>query len=232
MKNNKNEVLVVAAHPDDEVIGCGGTIAKHVDNGDLVNVVIASEGETSRELKRDREKFKNKLSELHKSSFSANNILGTSNLEILNLPDNRLDSMDRLDLIKIIEASVQKFKPNIIYTHHPWDLNIDHRLLHEAVLTACRPTPEQKVKTIFCFEIVSSTEWQSANLYKPFSPNYYIDISNQFSRKMDALNQYNSEMRPWPHARSLKALEHLSRLRGSQVGLNAAEAFMLVRQIN
>ena len=227
-----NSILVVAAHPDDEVIGCGGTIAKHIDNGDTVSVLIVAEGETSRQSEADLIKTEEKLSLLHESSIKANKILGTSKLDLLKLPDNRLDSLDRLDLIKIIEKKIELISPNIIYTHHPWDLNIDHRRLHEAVLTASRPYPEQTVKKIFCFEVVSSTEWQSPNLFPSFSPNYYINIKSQIDRKIKSLERYKSEMRDWPHSRSIKNIKNLSQLRGSQVGLEAAEAFILIRQIN
>ena len=227
-----NSVLVIAAHPDDEIIGCGGTIVKHRENNDIVNVLIVSEGETSRNSQRNLSNSKEKLQKLKEDANKANKILGTSELKILDYPDNRLDSIDRLDLIKIIEKNIKEFCPNIIYTHYPWDLNIDHRRIHESVVTACRPIPNQKIKQIYCFEISSSTEWQSPVVYPNFSPNYYVDISSQKEKKLAALKEYKSEMREWPHSRSIESIENLIKLRGSQVGLEAAEAFMLIRQIN
>ena len=227
----KNSVLVIAAHPDDEIIGCGGTIAKHREKNDIVNVLIVAEGETSRKSERKLSESKEKLKKLKEDANKANKILGTSELRILNYPDNRLDSIDRLDLIKVIENHIKELNPNIIYTHYPWDLNIDHRRIHESVITACRPIPNQKITQIYCFEIASSTEWQSPCVYPNFSPNYYVDITLQKEQKLAALREYRSEMREWPHSRSVKSIENLFRLRGSQVGLEAAEAFMLIRQI-
>ncbi len=139
------KVLVVAAHPDDEVLGCGGTLAKHVDNGDIVKTIIIAEGVTSRHYQRDRNLASNSLSSLSLAADKASKILGISSLELLDFPDNRLDSLDRLDLIKVIETYVNAFDPSIVYLHHAGDVNIDHRRLHESVITACRPTPGNSV---------------------------------------------------------------------------------------
>jgi LmbE family N-acetylglucosaminyl deacetylase len=224
-------VLVVAAHPDDEVLGAGGTIARHADAGDVVQVLIVAEGATSRQEQRDREQVANELTSLAKAAQSASRILGATAVELLSLPDNRLDTLDRLDLIKQIEQRIDLHKPQVVYTHHAGDVNIDHRRLHEAVVTACRPTPGHPVRRLLSYEVASSTEWQPSGSAPAFQPNWIVDISAQWARKREALEAYASEMRPWPHARSLDALEHLARWRGAQVGVEAAEAFCLLRQL-
>ena len=224
-------VVIVAAHPDDEVLGCGGSIARHADAGDHVQVLIVAEGATSRQQQRDRGQVDTELSELAYAAQKAGEILGSTGVELLDLPDNRLDSIDRLDLVKLIEARIERYQPKIVYTHHAGDVNIDHRRLHEAVVTACRPTPGHSVKRLLSFEVASSTEWQPPGSAPAFQPNWFVDISEQWDRKRLALEAYASEMRPWPHARSIQALEHLARWRGAQVGVQAAEAFCLLRQL-
>jgi len=153
-------VLVVAAHPDDEVIGCGGTIARHADTGDRIQVLIVAEGATSRHKKRNRNIAADELKSLIKATHNAAEILGVQEVEFLSLPDNRLDSLDRLDLIKCLEEHFDRYKPEIIYVHHSGDVNVDHRRIHEAVITACRPIPDQTVRKLLSYEVASSTEWQ------------------------------------------------------------------------
>ena len=228
---SNKKVLVVAAHPDDEVLGCGGTIAQHADTGDQVQVLIVAEGSTSRQQKRDRTQVQDDLSALAQAAQTAGSILGAAGVELLDLPDNRLDSLDRLDLIKRIEECVDRHRPECVYVHHAGDVNVDHRRLHEAVVTACRPTPGHVVKRLLSFEVASSTEWQPPGSAPAFQPNWFVDISGQWERKREALLAYSSEMRHWPHARSLEAVEHLARWRGAQVGVEAAEAFCLLRQL-
>ena len=226
-----NRVLVVAAHPDDEVLGCGGTIARHADAGDQVQVLIVAEGATSRQNQRDPIQARDELSALALASQTAGLILGAAGVELLDLPDNRLDSLDRLDLIKRIEVIIRRHQPQVVYVHHIGDVNVDHRRLHEAVVTACRPTPGHPVRRLLSFEVASSTEWQPPGSASVFQPNWFVDISDQWQRKREALEAYASEMRPSPHARSLEAVEHLARWRGAQVGVEAAEAFCLLRQL-
>ena len=200
----KATVMVIAAHPDDEILGCGGTIAKHIENGELVYILIISEGETSRQDKRDRTQAKGKLNELKKCAIAASSRLGVKNIKMLNFPDNRLDSIDRLDLIKEIEREILEASPNLIYVHHIGDLNIDHRRIHEAVITACRPQPGNCVKKLLSYEVASSTEWQVKGSGAAFEPNLFIDISGQIEKKLEALKVYKGEMRDWPHSRSLR----------------------------
>ena len=222
---------MVVAHPDDEVLGCGGTIARHADAGDQVQVLIVAEGATSRQQQRDRDQVTDELSSLAHAAQQAGVILGAQGVELLDLPDNRLDSFDRLDLIKRIEKHIAHHMPQVVYVHHAGDVNVDHRRLHEAVVTACRPMPGQPVRRLLSFEVASSTEWQPPGSAQAFQPNWFVDISEQWPRKRVALEAYASEMRPWPHARSLEGLEHLARWRGAQVGMEAAEAFCLLRHL-
>ena len=224
-------VLIVAAHPDDEVLGCGGTIARHVDAGDVVQVLIVAEGATSRQGKRDRGQAAEELSSLAQAAQAAGAILGATGVTLLDLPDNRLDSLDRLNLIKRIEERIDLQQPQVVYVHHAGDVNIDHRRLHEAVVTACRPTPGQPVRRLLSYEVASSTEWQPPGSAPAFQPNWFVDITAQLTRKRKALEAYSAEMRPWPHARSIEALDHLARWRGAQMGVEAAEAFCLLRQL-
>lgn len=224
-------ILVVAAHPDDEVLGCGGTIARHADAGDLVQVLILAEGATSRQGQRDRAEAADELTNLAQAAQTATTILGAVGVELMDLPDNRLDSINRLDLIKQIEERIARHQPQVVYVHHAGDVNVDHRRLHEAVVTACRPVPGQTVRRLLSFEVASSTEWQPPGSAPPFQPNWFVDISSQWERKCLALEAYATEMRPWPHVRSIQSLEHLARWRGAQVGVEAAEAFCLLRQI-
>jgi len=224
-------ILVVAAHPDDEVLGCGGTIAKHSQKGDSVHVIILAEGVTSRDTQRNPEERKSELSALAKMAHQASEILGVTSLSLHNFPDNRMDSCDLLDVIKVIEKAINKHHPEIIYTHHPGDVNIDHRRIHEAVVTACRPLPSSKIKTLLFFEVASSTEWQTPNSAPAFTPNWFVDISETLTIKLKALETYQSEMRRWPHPRSLTALEYLAKWRGSTIGVEAAEAFVLGRNL-
>ena len=227
-----DKILVIAAHPDDEILGCGGTIAKHVKNGDEVIVVIMAEGLTSRDLERDRDKREKDLFDLGKIAESANKLLGVKSLFLHDLPDNRMDSVDRLEIIKVVENYIKKINPSTIYTHHSGDVNIDHRRIHEAVVTACRPQPNNCVKNVLFFEVASSTEWQTSNFNVPFIPNWFVDISETLALKLQALKIYNSEMRDYPHSRSIEALEYLAKWRGSCVGVESAEAFVLGRRLN
>ena len=218
-------IIFVAAHADDEVLGCGGTIARHTANGDTVHVVFMADGVGSRGQREAAA-----LMERNKARDAALHILGVSYSHALDFPDNQLDSIPLLDIVKAIEPIIQKAAPEIIYTHHYGDLNVDHRITHQAVMTACRPQPGSIVREILTFEVMSSTEWASSGL-APFIPNTYIDISNFLQIKLQALAAYELEMRPAPHSRSIAHLEILARHHGHCVGVEAAEAFMVMRSL-
>ena len=221
-------ILVVAAHPDDEVLGCGGTIARHVRQGDRVKVVILAEGITSRE---GTVESSSALQKLRAAAQAANAHLGVHALALEGLPDNRLDSLDRLEIIQRVEAHVKEWQPHTVYTHHVGDVNIDHQVAHHAVVTACRPQPGHPVKTLLFFETPSSTEWQPPGSGTAFQPNWFVSIQDTLPNKIEALKAYASEMRDWPHPRSYQAVEHLARWRGACVGVEAVEAFLVGRVV-
>ena len=222
-------VLVVAAHPDDEILGCGGVLASHAAKGDTVHVLIVAEGATARDARRGPEGREPELTALRASASRAASVIGAEEPRLLGLPDNRLDTLPLLDVIKPIEAVVEAVAPEIVYTHHGGDLNVDHRIVHQAVVTACRPLPRSPVRAIYAFETVSSTEWQSAG--DAFRPQRWVDIEPFLRLKLQALEAYKAEMRPFPHARSFEAVEALARVRGAAAGLMAAECFMVVREV-
>ena len=231
MKKKKKQIVVFAAHPDDEIIGCGGTMARHIDDGDDVHVIILAEGVTGRDDHRDRALRKDSLSELAIAAHKANRVLGVKSLTLEEFPDNRMDGVELLDVVKCIERHVASIQPSLVYTHHIGDVNVDHRLVSQAVVVACRPQPRHCVKEILFFEVASSTEWQPAMEGFTFLPQVYVDVSDTLKTKMRALAEYHQEMRPWPHARSNKAIEALAQWRGASVGVEAAEAFQMGRSI-
>lgn len=227
----KKKVLVVAAHPDDEILGCGGTILKHIELGDIVHTMIMAEGLTSRDCKRDAASRADELSELHQTARKVADFMGVEKLIMHSFPDNRMDSVTLLDVVKKIENEVDDFKPNIVYTHHAGDVNVDHRITHDAVITACRSLPGESVADILFFETLSSTEWQMMTADKIFQPNVYVDIEKFLAKKIKLLELYASEMRDYPHPRSYKGVEILAEYRGLTVGCTYAESFMLGRSI-
>jgi LmbE family N-acetylglucosaminyl deacetylase len=223
-------VAVIAAHPDDEVLGCGGVIARRAQQGDRVHVLIVAEGATSRGATRNREESRSELSGLADAAAAANRILGSASVELLQYPDNRLDTVALLDVAKSIEGFIERYGPQTVYTHFGGDLNRDHQIVSEATQIACRPLPNSGIRELLMFEVASSTGWR-AGVTATFSPNYFYDISATLGLKLRALSAYAAEMRPWPHARSIEAVDALAKWRGSSVGLAAAEAFVLERRI-
>jgi LmbE family N-acetylglucosaminyl deacetylase len=223
-------IAVIAAHPDDEVIGCGGTIARHVATGDVVSVLILAEGITSRHDAR-AEAPAVAVAGLAASARAAHAILGSAEVQLLDFPDNRMDQVALLDVIKPVERFLERVRPHVVYTHWPHDLNVDHRVVSEAVQTACRPLPERALDQLFYFEVASSTAWRLAGAATEFSPNHFVDVTAWLDLKLQALAAYGTEMRPWPHARSIEAIEHLARWRGATVGCQAAEAFTVARSL-
>lgn len=221
-------ILVIAAHPDDETIGCGGTITKHVENGDNVHVLFMSYGVGS----RNDSEYKQEVAKRITSAEQALILLGVKNHTILDNPDNKFDTLPMLGLAQQIENILAKTQPTIVYTHHGSDLNIDHRITFQAALTALRPQPGNTCKAIYCFEINSSTEWSAPALGPSFQPNYYVNIAEHIDAKKQALLAYNSEMHEYPHTRSIDAITALAQVRGSSVGVPYAEAFMIIRKID
>ncbi len=223
-------VLVIVAHPDDEVLGCGGTIARLAREGQDVYIAILGEGITSRF--QHREQADQALVEaLRCRSRQVAELLGAKDLLTFVLPDNRFDTVPILDVVKIIEDLVDRLQPQVIYTHHGGDLNIDHVVVHRAALTATRPVAGHPVKEIYTVEVPSSTEWAFGHFQLAFKPNVFVDISETLEIKIQAMQLYESEMQAFPHPRSPEALRAIAHRWGSVAGLKNAEAFELIRSI-
>lgn len=222
--------LVIAAHPDDEVLGCGGTIARLAREGHDVYIAILGEGITSRYARREQAD-KSLVKTLHSRSLKVAELLGAKDVLIYNLPDNRFDTVPLLDIVKMIEEILRKVSPQIIYTQHGGDLNVDHQVVFRATLTAARPTTGSPVHTVYAYEVPSSTEWAFAQFAPAFRPNVFVDISTTLDTKIKAMQIYESEARPFPHPRSPEALRVTAQRWGSVVGLCAAEAFELIYSV-
>lgn len=222
--------LIIAAHPDDEVLGCGGTIARLTKEMQNVYIAILGEGITSRYSHREQANVKS-LETLQNSSKRVSEFLGVKELFLHNLPDNRFDTIPLLDIVKIIEALIDKVKPSAIFMHHGGDLNIDHSIIHRATLTATRPIAGQSVKQVYAYEVPSSTEWAFNQFTTGFQANVFVDISMTIEKKIKALEIYDSEARIFPHPRSPETLQVLAKRWGSVCGLKTAEAFQLIREI-
>ncbi|MGB2870024.1 MAG: PIG-L family deacetylase [Bacteroidota bacterium] len=232
MKPQRNVILVVASHPDDEVLGCGGAMAQCSERGDEVHVLILGEGLTSRQLTRSPRDVKTEMSRLHKQVASAARRLGAASAEVLKFPDNRFDSVDLLDLVHAVESKKREVKPTVVYTHHRGDLNVDHQRTFEATVTACRPMKGEVVREIYSFEVPSSTEWQVPTASTAFLPTRFMVLEERHIKaKVEAMELYSSERRAFPHPRSAEGLRTLAAWRGVTVGANYAECFEVVRQI-
>lgn len=221
-------VLVVAAHPDDELLGVGGTIRLLADKGVCVRALILAEGLTSRKNSRN-ETDKNELIQLQEDAFAASREVGYISIDFCGFPDNRMDGVDLLDIVKTVEGYIQKYSPDTIFTHHHGDLNVDHQKTCEAVLTACRPAGAYSVKRIYAFETPSSTEW-NFQYTEPFRPNVFFDVSSTLEAKIRGMACYRSESAKLPHPRSAESLRALGQYRGSNVGFAFAEGFELLRE--
>lgn len=211
-------ILVVAAHPDDETLGCGATLAKHAAAGDPISIVALADGVGSRG--NSPEMFK----ERHGQFRTACKILGTEDVWVHQYADNQMDGLTLLNLVKFIERHVERFRPTVVYTHHNGDLNIDHRQTHDAVNVACRPQPGCTVKALFYFEVPCSSAWGSG-----FQPNYFVDATATLEKKLGAASCYVGELRDYPHPRSVEGIRNLALVRGASVGIPFAEAFVIGR---
>lgn len=219
-------ILVVAAHPDDEVLGCGATMARHAANGDKVFVQFLADGETSRQGATDKD-----VRAREAAARAAAEALGAEVLSFARLPDNRLDSLPLLQIVAEVESTVRQLRPSIVYTHSYADLNIDHQTTHRAALTACRPLPQKPTLRLLAFEVPSSTEWHVPGNGRAFSPTVFVNAVPFMDAKREALLCYGDEIPEPPHARSMDAVIHLAGRRGAQCGFPAAEAFELIREI-
>jgi N-acetylglucosamine malate deacetylase 1 len=224
-KKEGNNILVVVAHPDDEALGCIGTLYKHLEDGSDVSIMFMTDGVSARvnasNLEhKERKKYFNKAVKFfpyfkHKAC---------------SFPDNAMDTIAFIEIVREVETFISEINPAVIYTHFESDLNIDHRICYQAVMTACRPLPRSKIKEIYSFEVLSSTEW-CVSSGKTFNPNYYVNIKNSFNKKIEYLKCYEGEMRDFPHPRSYENIEAIAKFRGASSGLEAAEAFVINRII-
>ncbi|MFF4055885.1 PIG-L deacetylase family protein [Streptomyces sp. NPDC001668] len=216
-------VLVLAAHPDDELLGAGGTLARHARDGDDVHAVVLTEGASSR--------YREGLSEqLAKSAERAARVLKLASLELWSLPDQRLDVLPLIEVVQQVETVVDALRPDLVYTHFPGDVNSDHGVVARAAWTACRPYVLPGLRRFAVFETPSSTEWAwSAD--HPFTPSLHIDITSTLDDKLEAMSCYETEVRDYPHPRSLRALRERAAYWGSRVGRHAAEPFQVLREV-
>lgn len=217
------KILIVVAHPDDEVLGCGGTVARMISEGHDAYTLILSEGATSRKNWTEAQS-----KELKKQIVDANKIMKVEETFVYDFPDNKFDSVPLLDIVKTVNHVREKVKPNVIFTHFRNDLNVDHRITYQAVLTATRPMQYESVKTVYSFEILSSTEW---NFPLSFAPNVFFDISGTLCTKLKAMNIYKNEIRDGNHPRSRRGIITNAQYWGLKVGLEYAEAFEVVRNV-
>ena len=221
-------VLVVAAHPDDEVLGAGGTIARLANEGADVTILILGEGAASRRPGQDQGA---EVEALAAQAQEAGRLLGAKEVVCKGLPDNRFDTLPLPDVVKIVEEWVDRVSPETVYCHHAGDLNVDHAVAARAILTATRPQAGSVVRDVFAFEAPSSTEWTFGQLSSAFTPNRFVDVSDTLETKIRAMETYRSEVRPFPHPRSPEALRAAALRWGSVAGFGAAEAFEVVRSL-
>lgn len=218
-------ILVIAAHPDDEALGCGATLKLHAERGDDISILFLADGVSARDGKTDG------LAARQAAAQAAAKLMGARRPLFLTFPDNRLDTVPLLDLAKAIEEHANRIKPTVAYIHHGGDLNVDHRRAHQAAMTAFRPLPNGSVRKIYAFETMSSTEWSTTAIGPAFHPDRFVDIARLLDLKLELLDIYNKEMREFPHPRSAQAVRSLALWRGASAGLGAAEAFKTIRCI-
>jgi LmbE family N-acetylglucosaminyl deacetylase len=225
------KTLIVAAHPDDEVLGCGGTASRLAKEGNEVHIAILGEGIASRHKNRDNS-TQQAIDSLREQARKAAQVLGIKEIFFRDLPDNSFDTVPLLEVVRTVESHIMQLKPDVIYTHHSGDLNIDHAIVNRAVLTATRPQEEQPVKEVYAFEVPSSTDWSFGRLADRFQPNVFVDISETLDAKIEAFSRYETEIREFPHPRSPEAVRAAAQRWGSVAGCEAAEAFELLRSIH
>ena len=228
------KILVVVAHPDDELLGPGATMHRLVDEFNAsIRVLILGEGITSRADARDLVNWQVELTQHRANIETARSIIGYEAVTVHDFPDNRFDSIDLLDIIKVVEREIDDFRPTTIFTHHGGDVNIDHQLTFDAVITACRPLMEQVVKQIITFPTASGTEWRASTDPRHYVPNLYVSVSEaNLAAKIRAMQSYVYERRSFPHPRSPEALRIFAAHTGMIVGVPLAESFAIVRVVH
>ena len=223
------KIMLVAAHPDDELLGSAGTLLLYKKKGYNIKIIFLSDGESSRNISENKKKFliKKRKSQAKKIS----KLCKFTEPAFAEFPDNRLDTISMLTIVKFVENEIKKFKPTIIITHNENDLNIDHKLTIKAVVTATRPSTKTFVKSIYCCETPSSTENNFSKIKVNFNPNLYFDISKFIDQKIKLLKIYKNEIKSYPHSRSLEGIKVLAKYRGTQIGVKYAEAFYILRKL-
>jgi LmbE family N-acetylglucosaminyl deacetylase len=221
----KKKVMVVAAHPDDELLGVGATLALHVARGDEVSAVVVSEGASS----RYEEGAKNVLQQAGEKAAA---VLGFRSIRFLGLPDQRLDTLPLIEITQKIEAAIASIGPDVLYVHHWGDMNRDHRIVSEAVMVAVRPIGDAFPRQVYCFETPSSTEWSPPDIESAFVPNHFVDVTTTIEKKLQAMACYETEVRPDPHPRAIEALRARAKYWGQVITRPYAEAFVLARSVD
>lgn len=228
--NNNERVLVIAAHPDDEVLGMGGTIAKYVSGGATVGLLVITDGSTLQY--KDDPKLNEIIGTKKNETKNSADVLGISEIFYGGMPDMKLDITAHSEVNDLIERVIVSFRPNIVFTHFEGDINRDHQCVYQSTLVACRPIPGQGVKELYSYSVPSSTEWNAQNPRTAFVPNCYIDISGGCEdKKYRAMECYKTELREYPHPRNIEALKILDRAVGLQAGMRLAESFVLHRML-
>lgn len=218
-------ILVIAPHPDDEVLGCGGTMVKHAAQGDAVYVAIITKG-TSPMFAAEI------IEQTRMECRQADSFLGVKETFFLDFPAVKLEEVPRSEFNLAFIKLIQKIKPDIVYLPHRGDMQLDHKMTVDAAMVALRPKYEHIVSKIYAYETVSETGWDIPNTVNGFIPNYYNNISGYLEKKITALSMFKTQIADYPDARSLKAVEALAIYRGTTVHVEAAEAFVLIREIS
>lgn len=223
-----DKVLIIAAHPDDEVLGAGGTIAKYAMQGAEIKLLIVTDGSTSQY--REDAFLAEKIAQKKRETQTAADVLGIKEVIYGGLPDMKLDVTAHIQVNQVIENVLDAFQPNVVFTHFHGDVNMDHQCVHRSTLVACRPVGGQCVKEVYSYYVPSSTDWSVQNAVDTFMPNVFVDIDGVYAeKKYAAMACYATELRTYPHPRSVEALKVLDKANGIHVGLNAAECFMVHR---
>lgn len=221
------KILIIAPHPDDEVLGCGGTMRKHTENGNEVFLCIVTKPYTPDWTEAYIENKKKEIK-------ASNDILGIKKTFFLDLPTVKLDTVPQKQLNDAVSSCVQEVNPEVVYIPFFGDINKDHQLVSQASIVAVRPKPGLTIRKVFLYEVLSETEWAkpAQKIEEVFIPNQYEDISGFLDDKLKAMSAYQSELKEYPHPRSLKGIEVLAQKRGTECGKKAAEAFMILREVN
>lgn len=228
--SNSVNVLSIVAHPDDEILGVGGTLARHVADGDDVHICILSDGVSSRHAEID-EAARREIERRQDRAEEACRHLGVNSVSFHSFPDNEFDSVPLLEIIKTVEEEIRENNPSLVYTHHYGDLNIDHELTCRAVTTATRPLKDSDIERVLAFETLSATEWAVPSPENVFQPQSFVNIENQLEKKIDALRVYKDELRELPHPRNVKTVRQNAEIWGAKAGVPVAEPFELLQEV-